>query len=161
MPEFDHEKWKTMLVNTHEDKIEFLKYCLLYFTARHLAPTANDNVTLVPSSKDIKISSWARLSDVPLILPTNSVFDCMVCGKMASYHMHASFLANPYSNWMILQCEHCAAEHSSRWPRYTQATRGLRPRVASSCCVTMCVLQLLSTFQSEKWIAAFAVTKDS
>lgn len=97
--------------STTAERIAYMQACQMHFS----------QIKRVPPMKSILQTTEA--SGVPAIelpstlvgggryatFPDNSWFKCTRCGESANVHPGARVIANPYSDWCLMQCATCAS----------------------------------------------------
>ena len=94
---------------TTQERIQYLQACLAHFATVTQPIFPSSKLTIHPHATDCRVPRCSIARARPLAVPSSARFRCVVCDKECGMHANAPVLANPYSQWLVLQCIDCAA----------------------------------------------------
>lgn len=104
--------WREMpQPSSSRDRIDYLNACQSFLTEMPAAACPSSRLLVVDTEQAIHTESRCIAQPRPRTVGASAVFTCAVCSAESRVHDLAPLLANPFSNWMVLQCQLCAATY--------------------------------------------------
>lgn len=102
--------WRTSpRPKTAQERIAYLQLCQSHFASCRQLPPAVAELRLGPvvSSGTPSIPSRVYATATPWQVPSNAVFTCACCKKVATVTHESLTISNPMSDWAVLSCTDC------------------------------------------------------